>query len=174
MPTDKLNGKVAFQLLFSKALAHQKSRPLLRPTSEPEMLSPAAAAQLDPTMESILQEIPAVGKLLESMENKILELAADFCSIRADITGFHNKLTGLNHRITLVEDKLNAPSSINQELQSFRDKLMDLEDRSRKDNVHVCGFPERAECKVVRAFLIDVLPALTGLKFSPPGAATGE
>ncbi|KAJ1155996.1 hypothetical protein NDU88_008721 [Pleurodeles waltl] len=130
MPTDKPNGKAARQLLFSEALTHHKSGPSSRSTSEPELPAVPAAVQPDPTMERILQEITAVGRTLEGTENKISELVADTHSIRADIAGFHNILTSLDHRITLLEDKLNTPSPLDQELQSLRDKLADLEDRS--------------------------------------------
>ncbi|KAJ1214863.1 hypothetical protein NDU88_002474 [Pleurodeles waltl] len=100
---------MAHQLLFSEALAHHKPGPLSRPTS----LDAHAAAQPDPMMKRILQEITAVHKCLEGMDSKISELAAYSRSIREDITGFHDKLTGLDHHNTLVEDKLNAPSLVN-------------------------------------------------------------
>ncbi|KAJ1153511.1 hypothetical protein NDU88_006270 [Pleurodeles waltl] len=107
-------------------------------------------------MERNLQEITAVGKRLEGMDSKI----------HADIASFHNKLIGLDHRISLVQDKLNTPSPVNEELQYLRDKLTDLGDRSCRDNVPFLVFPEQ-EGEDVRAFLRNVLPTLTGLTFYP-------
>ncbi|KAJ1144603.1 hypothetical protein NDU88_010901 [Pleurodeles waltl] len=51
-----------------------------------------------------------------------------------------------------------------QELQLLRNKLTDLEDRSRRENVRFFGILERKKGTDVRAFLRD---CLTGLVFSP-------
>ncbi|KAJ1118839.1 hypothetical protein NDU88_007026 [Pleurodeles waltl] len=51
---------------------------------------------------------------------------------------------------------------------SIRSKLIDLEDRSCRDNVHFCGFPETIEGADIHFFLQETLPKLTGLTFDPP------
>ncbi|KAJ1197912.1 hypothetical protein NDU88_001756 [Pleurodeles waltl] len=167
MPMDKPNGKVAHQLLFSVALDHPKTEPSKKPPLVSDMLHTHAATQRDPTKERILQEITEVGKCLEVMATKISELTADSHSIHADIAGFHDRVTGLDHCLSLVGYKLNKPSNNDQELQYLRDKLKDHEDRSHRDNVHFLEFPEQVEGKDVRAFHRDALTTLTGIKFSP-------
>ncbi|KAJ1131213.1 hypothetical protein NDU88_009552 [Pleurodeles waltl] len=55
-----------------------------------------------------------------------------------------------------------------QELLFLRSKLMDLEDRSRRDNVRFLGFPENIEGEDLHRFLRDPQPRLTGITFEPP------
>ncbi|KAJ1096638.1 hypothetical protein NDU88_001773 [Pleurodeles waltl] len=54
----------------------------------------------------ILQEITAVGHCLEAMGLKISDLAVASTSIRADIAGFRETVTDLDHRFTTVEDQV--------------------------------------------------------------------
>ncbi|KAJ1202850.1 hypothetical protein NDU88_006645 [Pleurodeles waltl] len=97
-----------------------------------------------------------------------IERASESRSIHTDIAGFQDRVTELDRRLSMVEDKLNQPSDKDQELQYLRDKLTDFEDGSRRDNVHFFGIPEWAEGTDARIFLKDTLPILTGLTFSPP------
>ncbi|KAJ1131035.1 hypothetical protein NDU88_009378 [Pleurodeles waltl] len=46
--------------------------------------------------------------------------------------------------------------------------MADLEDRSRRDNVRLLGFPENIEGEDIQAFLGETLPKLTGITFDPP------
>ncbi|KAJ1110265.1 hypothetical protein NDU88_007620 [Pleurodeles waltl] len=124
--------------------------------------------QPDSRMDLILQEITAASKHLEGMDSKISELTVESHSILTDIAGFQDRVTGLDHHLCLVKGKLNQPWDEDQQLQYLRDKLMDLEDRSRRDNVCSCGIPEGAEGVDVRTFLRDTLPTLTSLTFSLP------
>ncbi|KAJ1205384.1 hypothetical protein NDU88_000819 [Pleurodeles waltl] len=60
----------------------------------------------DTAMERILQEISTVGRLLEAMDFKIADLSAESKSIRADIAGFQDKVTDLDHRLATVKNKV--------------------------------------------------------------------
>ncbi|KAJ1207474.1 hypothetical protein NDU88_002865 [Pleurodeles waltl] len=103
------------------------------------------------------------------MNTKISDLAAER-SIISDITEFQDKVTGMKHRFSLMDDKLNSMLNRVKELQYFWDKLTSLKNRSDRDNVRSTGFPERAEGRDAKAFLKNTL---TGLTFSsPPGAST--
>ncbi|KAJ1197653.1 hypothetical protein NDU88_001509 [Pleurodeles waltl] len=101
------------------------------------------------------------------MDTKISDLVAESRSIRTDIAGFQNKVTGMKHRLSLKEEKLNLTPNRDQELQYLGDKLTDLRARSRRDNLHFFGFLECVEGTDVKAFLIATLPILTCLTFSP-------
>ncbi|KAJ1180184.1 hypothetical protein NDU88_005408 [Pleurodeles waltl] len=118
--------------------------------------------------ECILQEITAVGRRLEAMDLKITDLSTASTSIRADIASFQDKVTDLDLRLTSVKHHLATLSERDSELQFLRAKITDLADSSQRDNVRFFGFPEHKECSDVRAFPRDLLPALTGLAFSPP------
>ncbi|KAJ1146034.1 hypothetical protein NDU88_012316 [Pleurodeles waltl] len=45
----------------------------------------------------IVPEIAAMSRHLEAMDSKITDLSTDFKSIQADISGFQDKVTGLDH-----------------------------------------------------------------------------
>ncbi|KAJ1082632.1 hypothetical protein NDU88_002797 [Pleurodeles waltl] len=71
----------------------------------------------DTSMERILQEISPVGYRLEAMDSKIMDLSAHSKSIRADIAGFQDKTTQLDHRLTTVESRIVTLPDIDPELQ---------------------------------------------------------
>ncbi|KAJ1184459.1 hypothetical protein NDU88_001265 [Pleurodeles waltl] len=96
-------------------------------------------------MERILQEITVVGRRLEDMGTKILDLAAESRSIHNDIASFQERVTNIDHRLSLVEDKLNSSPNSDHELQYLRDKITDLEDLGHRDNVRFFGILEWAE-----------------------------
>ncbi|KAJ1182688.1 hypothetical protein NDU88_007872 [Pleurodeles waltl] len=56
----------------------------------------------------------------------------------------------------------------NQELLHLRSKLTDLEDRSRRNNIRLLGFPEGIEGADILSYLRDTLPKLTDTTFDPP------
>ncbi|KAJ1089059.1 hypothetical protein NDU88_002212 [Pleurodeles waltl] len=55
-----------------------------------------------------------------------------------------------------------------QDLLFLRSKLMDMEDRSRRDNIRLHGISENEEGVDVQSFLRSALPKLTSLEFDPP------
>ncbi|KAJ1119352.1 hypothetical protein NDU88_007538 [Pleurodeles waltl] len=119
-------------------------------------------------MERTLRENTTVGSRLEGMDTKISELASETRSIRADIAGFEDKVREMEHRLSLMEDKLSSTPDGDQELQFLQNSLRDLEDGIRRDNVGFLRFPEQVEGTDFRAFLKDALPTLTSLTFSSP------
>ncbi|KAJ1092369.1 hypothetical protein NDU88_005479 [Pleurodeles waltl] len=88
-------------------------------------------------MERILQEIIVVVRWLKGMDAKISG------AIRADIAGFRDRVTGVDRCLTTLEDRLYAHPVRDQELMHLRNKLTDLEDRSRRDNMHFLAFWNR-------------------------------
>ncbi|KAJ1135855.1 hypothetical protein NDU88_002284 [Pleurodeles waltl] len=106
--------------------------------------SPADTCTMEAT-DRILQEITAVGCCLEAMDSKILDLTVASTSIRADIAGFQEKVTDLDRRLTTVEDHVASLPDQEAELWSLRAKVIDLEDRSCRDNVRLSGIPEHKE-----------------------------
>ncbi|KAJ1113916.1 hypothetical protein NDU88_002156 [Pleurodeles waltl] len=67
-----------------------------------------------------------------------------------------------------MDDHLNTMPERDQELLFLCSKLIDLEDRSRRDNVRFFGFPENTEEMDIQAFLRKILPTLTGPTFDSP------
>ncbi|KAJ1082290.1 hypothetical protein NDU88_002458 [Pleurodeles waltl] len=120
------------------------------------------------TMDRILQEISAVGRRLEGMDSRMISLTEETKSMRLDIAGFQSRVTTLEQRVTAVEMQATLTENRDQELIYLHSKVVDLEDRSRRDNVRFLGFPEEIEGAVVQSFPKDILPQLTGLTFDPP------
>ncbi|KAJ1112143.1 hypothetical protein NDU88_000411 [Pleurodeles waltl] len=79
-------GKPSRQLLFSKALSHQRDLPAEEhPLTPPSSMADTAQGA---TMDHILQEISAVGQKLEGMDSALASLTVETKSIPLDIAGF--------------------------------------------------------------------------------------
>ncbi|KAJ1126844.1 hypothetical protein NDU88_005250 [Pleurodeles waltl] len=102
------------------------------------------------------------------MDNDITSLTSETKSMRLDIASFQSQETGLEQRVTTMEGHLTTSQDGSQELLYLHSKLIDLEDRSRKDNVRFFRFPESMEGTDTQSFLRTVLPKLTDLTFDPP------
>ncbi|KAJ1190406.1 hypothetical protein NDU88_007144 [Pleurodeles waltl] len=122
-------------------------------------------------MDRIRQEISTVGRRLEGMDNTMASLTAETKSMRLDIAGYQSRVTGLEQRVATVETHITSSQDRDQELIYLCSKLIDLEDRSRRDNVRFLGFPENAEGTDIHSYLRETLPKLTGLTFGPSGVS---
>ncbi|KAJ1084943.1 hypothetical protein NDU88_005081 [Pleurodeles waltl] len=170
--TGKAMGKSAQQLLFSEALRRQK-----HPSAEDSPPLPCANRAEDTqgvAMDRILQEISAVSHKLEGMDNTMVALTAEKRSMRLDIAGFQSQISGLNQRGATVETQVASWTDRDLELSHLRSKLTDLEDRSRRNNVRLLGFPEGVEGADIFSYVRDILPKLTDITFDPqPGVPKG-
>ncbi|KAJ1117936.1 hypothetical protein NDU88_006131 [Pleurodeles waltl] len=129
--SNKHLGKPVRQLLFSEALS-----PAPAPQEHPINQSCAMTdASQGATMDRILQEISAVGRRLEGMDSMMISLTEETKSVRLDIAGFQSRVTILEQRMMTVETQATLTADRDQELLYLRSKVIDLEDRSRRDNV---------------------------------------
>ncbi|KAJ1180597.1 hypothetical protein NDU88_005818 [Pleurodeles waltl] len=131
----KPSGKPAQQLLFSEALQLNKLTP--SPAQSPDM----AVTEQATTMDCILQEITEVSRRLKGMEIAKTSLTSETKSVSLDIAGFQSRVTGLEHRMVTVEDHVHMVLDKDQELEFLCSKLIDLEDRSWRDNICLFSFP---------------------------------
>ncbi|KAJ1112803.1 hypothetical protein NDU88_001064 [Pleurodeles waltl] len=158
-------GKPSRQLLFSEALRNQRD-----PPAEAHHLTPpssiAGTAQ-GATMDRILQEISAVGRKLEGMDSTMASLTAETKSMLLEIAGFQSQVAGLDQPVTSVETHIASWVDRDQELLYLRSTLIDLEDRSRRNNVRFHGFPENIKGTDIHSYLRETLPKLTGITFDP-------
>ncbi|KAJ1115764.1 hypothetical protein NDU88_003986 [Pleurodeles waltl] len=102
------------------------------------------------------------------MDSTITSFTAETKSMRLDLAGFQSRVTGLEQRVTTMEDHINTAQNRDQEPLYLRSKLIDLEERSRRDNVRFFGFTEHIEGTNIQSFLRYALPKLTDLTFNPP------
>ncbi|KAJ1109932.1 hypothetical protein NDU88_007289 [Pleurodeles waltl] len=164
--TGKASGKPARQLLFSEALRQQKHSPVVDP------LTPLHTNITEDTqgasMYRILQEISAVGRKLEGMDNAMVALTAETRSMRLEIAGFQSQIPGLDQQVTTVEAQAASWTNRDQELLHLRSRLTDLEDRSHRNNIPLLGIMEGTEDTDTPSYLQDRLPKLTDTTFDPP------
>ncbi|KAJ1184735.1 hypothetical protein NDU88_001538 [Pleurodeles waltl] len=168
MPGNKPLGKPARQLLFSEALRQNRAPPSTPQEHMTHQPSDMAGAPQGATMDRILQKISAVGRRLEGMDSRMISLTEETKSMHLDIAGFQSRVATLEQRVTAVETQTTLTEDRDQELLYLRNKVIDLEDRSRRDNVRFFGFPEEIEGADAQSFLENTLPQLTGLAFDPP------
>ncbi|KAJ1128234.1 hypothetical protein NDU88_006613 [Pleurodeles waltl] len=165
---DKPSGKPARQLLFSEALQYSHPLASLRDSQLMNLLTATDKPEQGTTMDRILQNSTAVDRRLEGIDSTVSTMAAETKSIHLDIAGFQSRVSDLHQRVGAVEDHLNTVTDWDRELLFLHRKLVDLEDRSSRDNVRFFGFPEHSEWTDVQAFLKETLPTLTGISFGPP------
>ncbi|KAJ1115720.1 hypothetical protein NDU88_003942 [Pleurodeles waltl] len=163
---DKASGKSARQLLFSEALRQQKHSSTADFSPPPHAIMSEDAQGV--SMDCILQEISAVGRKLEGMDNAMAALTAETRSMRLEIAGFQSQISGLDHRVAAVESQVALQTDRDQELFHLRSKLTDLEDRSRRNHIRFLRFPEGIEGTDILSYLRDTLPKLTDTTFDPP------
>ncbi|KAJ1180273.1 hypothetical protein NDU88_005495 [Pleurodeles waltl] len=165
MPSGKPSGNLLENLLFMEALLHTLPMTTTKGHSASRQADDPAGLALDTIKDRIIQEITAVGRRLEGMDSNISALTAETKSARMDIVGFPNRVMKLEHRILVAEDHLNTLPERNQKRLFLQSKVIDLEDRSCRDNVCFFGLPERVEESEIKGFLKTTLPALAGLTF---------
>ncbi|KAJ1155468.1 hypothetical protein NDU88_008198 [Pleurodeles waltl] len=102
------------------------------------------------------------------MNNTMASLTVETKFMYLDFAGFQSRVTGLEQRMTTMETHITSSQERDQELTYLRSKLIDLEDRNRRDNVCFFGFPENIEGADSHSSLREILPKLTGLTFAPP------
>ncbi|KAJ1130760.1 hypothetical protein NDU88_009108 [Pleurodeles waltl] len=152
-----------------KYALRQTRAPSPAPQEQPINQARAMAdASQGATMDCILQEISAVGHKRKGMDSMMTSLTEDTKSVRLDIAGFQSRVTTLEQRVTTVEMQAMLTSDRDQELLCLPSKVIDLKDRSRRDNVRFLGFLEEIEGADVQSFVKNTLPQLTDLTFDPP------
>ncbi|KAJ1214220.1 hypothetical protein NDU88_001845 [Pleurodeles waltl] len=100
------------------------------------------------------------------MDNAIPSLTAVTKSMGLDIAGFQSRVSGLEQRVATVEQHITSSQDRDQELLYLRSKLIDLENRRRRANVHFLGFPENVEATPSLPLLPAARPTSPSSPFS--------
>ncbi|KAJ1215238.1 hypothetical protein NDU88_002847 [Pleurodeles waltl] len=166
--TGKSPGKPARQLLFSEALRQQKLPLAEDPPPRPHINRNMAEGTQGASMDRVLQEISVVGHKLEGMDSAMAALTAETRSMCLEIAGFQSQISGLDQRVTTVETHIASWTDRDQEFLHLCSKLTELEDRSRRNNIRLLGFPEGIEGTDTLSYLRDILLKLTDKTFDPP------
>ncbi|KAJ1179548.1 hypothetical protein NDU88_004782 [Pleurodeles waltl] len=79
------------------------------------------------------------------------------------------EISAVGHKLeAAVESQEVLQTDRDQELLYLRNKLIDLEDRSRRNNIRFLGFPEGIEGTDILSYLRDMLPKPADITFDPP------
>ncbi|KAJ1082656.1 hypothetical protein NDU88_002821 [Pleurodeles waltl] len=89
-------------------------------------------------------------------------------SICAEISGFHDKVGALDHRLSSLESMVELLPDRDLQLHILHDKIVAVEDQSRRANVRFFWIPEKEEDMDIRGFLHYLLLSLLGISFLPP------
>ncbi|KAJ1129757.1 hypothetical protein NDU88_008122 [Pleurodeles waltl] len=89
------------------------------------------------------------------MDNAITSLTAETKSMHLDIVGFQSRVSGLEQCVATVEGHVTTFQDRDQKLLYLQSTLIDLEDRSRRENICFFGFPECMNGMDTHSFLRD-------------------
>ncbi|KAJ1105493.1 hypothetical protein NDU88_002899 [Pleurodeles waltl] len=97
--------------------------------------------------------------MLKRMDNAMSSLTVETKSMHLDIAGFQSRMTGLEQRVAMVETHFTSSWDRDQVLLYLRSRLIDLEGRSRRDNVLFLVSPESIEDTDIHSSLQETLPS---------------
>lgn len=113
-----------------------------------------AEGEGEPSLKQIME---AIFTCQTTLTAHIEGMRAEMSYIKQDVENFREKATEAENRISDLEDVVRPLESTAQTMQikitAHTDKLGDMEDRQRRNNVRFVGFPEKAEGKQPEDFL---------------------
>ncbi|KAJ1082604.1 hypothetical protein NDU88_002769 [Pleurodeles waltl] len=136
--THRVSRPASFSFRKLCAVTTTEEHPLPSPSN---MVNATQSAIMD----LILQEISAEGRKLEGMDSAMASLMAKTKSMRLDIAGFQTQVTGLDQQVTSVETHIASWVDRDQELLYLSSRVIDLDDRSHRNNVRFLGFLENIQ-----------------------------
>lgn len=120
----------------------------------------------EPTMRDVYSAISACNTTLASLHVHIGDLKADMSYVRKDMQAINERVKATEERISTVEDQLSPMSKdlkrATQQIAFLLNKVDDLENRSRRNNVRVVGVPEKSEGKDPVSFFESWLADIIG------------
>lgn len=134
------------------------------------------------TMETTSHTEDRVVMLLENLTMEVNRISTDITRIDEKITSMDKKLSTLTVQLKVAEGRIaNTEDSVNkltQENEKLKktvdvalDKISDLENRDRRKNLRIFGFPESSEAGNPVAFLEKELPSILQMQ---PGSIVIE
>lgn len=159
----------------------ERGKKLDKPLNDPPAQSPPgmaeqAASASESSVESEAESssiLLAIQNMNKTMTDRFDLLEASLASTQASLVSLgdrikevENATADYDRRLSLVEQKCAKTQSENEEL---RHKVIDLEARSRRQNIKIVGLPEKVENGRPTEFLIKFIPDLLGASnFSKP------
>lgn len=108
-------------------------------------------------------------KTSEQQETKLNDIKRATDSMDGKLTELTSRINDIEGRLDFLEDadralKANPPASM-ADLDALRQKVDELDNRGRRNNLRIVGFPESCEKGDPLSFLQASLPEILGLEF---------
>lgn len=127
-----------------------------------------AVEEPEPTLRQVsTQLLEAIQQCTTSLTGKIEEVKIDVGLLRHDLQNLRGRVREVEDRVSHLEDTT-VPvtakvSDLEKVAESWVQRADDLENRLRRNNLRILGFPERAEgqnsCAFMEQWLKDTFPA---------------
>ena len=105
----------------------------------------------------------------EIQESKLNTIQSAMTAVEAKLSDIGTRLGNAESRLDFLEDANRAleanPPATQSEVETLRQKVDDLENRSRRNNLRFVGFPEGCEGSDALAFLRKVVPQMLNIVF---------
>lgn len=123
-------------------------------------------ATAEPTIKDVFLAISTCNTTLNSLNLHVSSLKADMAFVRQDMQQIKERVKEAEVRISTVEDQLppihKELKQATQQIATLLNKVDDLENRSRRNNVRLVGVPERVEGRDPVAFFESWLKETIG------------
>ncbi|KAJ1189163.1 hypothetical protein NDU88_005914 [Pleurodeles waltl] len=154
--------KVVRQLSYSAAL---QTVPEIA-NSQHIMAESAAASTTN--MDTILKELLAIRSSISSLEHTVSTNTTEVQGLRNEVVKFQINMQSTDARLSAVENLIDKIPDNSQDIGYLQQKVIELEDRGRRNNLRIIGLPEQIEKDNILDFLTTFLPTLTKTTFSQP------
>lgn len=129
-------------------------------------LQPGEECMPEPTLRDIMVAVSTCNVSLKTLTEHMGDLKEDMVRVRQDIRQINERVKVVESRVSEVEDQLpplsKSVQSNAQAITALLNKVDDLENRSRRNNVRLVGVPENAEGRNPVAFFETWLPNVLG------------
>lgn len=139
----------------------KKDSPDRETTTDESSMELANATPPEPTLANVFSLIE---KFREETHASISSLQSTVLSVGSRLTDVETSLQEVDSRTTALESLCGQLAKSNANL---RDRLDDLESRSRRQNLRVIGIPEDTEGPQVTAFMEDFFSETLGMPIHP-------
>ncbi len=139
-------------------------QPVTVPSSNNEQLANvvklAVAEAIKEAIPTLVQDVVAqlTSKAQELVEAQVSVLRSEMVTMRTDISECKDRMEKDGNRLAEVDSRLSASvKKFTAQHGRLEEKIADMEDRSRRDNIRVHGVPETAETLHLLSYMSDAI-----------------
>lgn len=160
------------QTLLKTANASGKATPSM-PSSQTEPGADSENAKIMKLLENLAADQK---KILDDQKKHFADIQSQLLETKRSISAVEGKLSDMIPRLNSAEARLDAleeterqrcdsPLATTTDIEMLNAKLAEIEDRERRCNLRIYGFPEKVENTDVTSFLRRVLPEILQCEF---------